>query len=327
MDEGTERDDGNRRATGAEGEKASRHEVVRIAISGFEFRPPHVCIPPKTVVVWENQDDDLQHSLNERRGAWSSPVLDPHKRFSLAFDSRHTGAVFKYYCSFYPLMEASIRIVDDTLVVDLPREARLASEFLARTEAGESPTAKQRRRQQQTQHCPEVEEEDMQEEEEEKQQPQHLHHQHQHRRRSVQRGASQLPPSRSDGARIAASVVHDHGSARVASIVEGRSSPATAMTIEGPGSASSGSGHSRTEPDGHRSASPGTMAAAAEEDVDSMWSRMTQLQVRWFAGSFCVVVVVVVVVVVRRITGTAARSPHVGMAWRLCACLVVWVSS
>ena len=95
---------------------------IKIVISEYQFKPTHVQIPPNTIVIWENLDDS-QHSLNEQKGAWSSPVLDPQNQFALEFGQQGN---FKYYCSFFPLMEASI-CVSETWPFDFRGEAKLAA--------------------------------------------------------------------------------------------------------------------------------------------------------------------------------------------------------
>ena len=75
-----------------------------IGIDNFQFTPAVLTVKPGTKVTWIN-NDDVPHLIVDKRGKFTSPVLDSDQRFSTTLKQSGT---YNYYCSLHPMMQGSI---------------------------------------------------------------------------------------------------------------------------------------------------------------------------------------------------------------------------
>ena len=75
-------------------------EEVTISIDNFTFGPAEVTVTPGTTVTWVN-NDDIPHTVVDKKQAFRSKVLDTEGKFSFTFMS---AGEFTYFCSLHPHM-------------------------------------------------------------------------------------------------------------------------------------------------------------------------------------------------------------------------------
>lgn len=75
-------------------------EEVTISIDNFTFGPAEVTVAPGTTVTWVN-NDDIPHTVVDKKQAFRSKVLDTEGKFSFTF---MTPGEFTYFCSLHPHM-------------------------------------------------------------------------------------------------------------------------------------------------------------------------------------------------------------------------------
>lgn len=79
-------------------------EEVTVSIDNFTFKPAEVTVVPGTSVTWVN-NDDIPHTVVEKKQAFRSKVLDTEGKFSFTF---MTEGDFTYFCSLHPHMTGKV---------------------------------------------------------------------------------------------------------------------------------------------------------------------------------------------------------------------------
>ncbi|MFG1343410.1 cupredoxin family copper-binding protein [Xanthobacter autotrophicus DSM 431] len=79
-------------------------EEVTVSIDNFTFSPAEVTIVPGTTVTWVN-NDDIPHSVVDKKLSFRSKALDTEDRFSFTFTN---AGDYDYFCSLHPHMVGKI---------------------------------------------------------------------------------------------------------------------------------------------------------------------------------------------------------------------------
>jgi plastocyanin len=75
-----------------------------VHIGNFTFNQPVLTVHPGTTVTWVN-DDDIPHTVVDKKLAFKSKVLDTGDRFSFTFAK---AGQFDYFCSIHPHMTGRV---------------------------------------------------------------------------------------------------------------------------------------------------------------------------------------------------------------------------
>lgn len=79
-------------------------EEVTVSIDNFTFSPAEVTVAPGTTVTWIN-NDDIPHTVVEKKQAFRSKALDTEGRFSFTFTN---AGDYDYFCSLHPHMVGKV---------------------------------------------------------------------------------------------------------------------------------------------------------------------------------------------------------------------------
>ena len=85
---------------------AAAGEEVTVTIDNFTFTPAEVTVTPGTTVTWVN-NDDIPHTVVDKKQAFRSKVLDTEGKFSFTF---MTPGDFTYFCSLHPHMTGKVMV-------------------------------------------------------------------------------------------------------------------------------------------------------------------------------------------------------------------------
>ncbi|ABS66226.1 blue (type 1) copper domain protein [Xanthobacter versatilis] len=83
---------------------AAAGEEVTVSIDNFTFTPAEVTVAPGTTVTWVN-NDDIPHTVVDKKQAFRSKVLDTEGKYSFTFN---TAGDFTYFCSLHPHMTGKV---------------------------------------------------------------------------------------------------------------------------------------------------------------------------------------------------------------------------
>jgi plastocyanin len=78
--------------------------VVEVAIQGNGYHPEQVTIRPGDTVRWVNHDP-VRHTVTERAGSWTSPLLDQGQKYERRFDA---AGRTDYTCTIHPFMHGTV---------------------------------------------------------------------------------------------------------------------------------------------------------------------------------------------------------------------------
>lgn len=93
-------------ALGLAAQPAAAGEEVTVSIDNFTFTPAEVTVVPGTTVTWVN-NDDIPHTVVDKKQAFRSKVLDTEGKFSFTF---MTAGDFTYFCSLHPHMTGKVMV-------------------------------------------------------------------------------------------------------------------------------------------------------------------------------------------------------------------------
>lgn len=79
-------------------------EEVTVSIDNFTFSPAEVTVAPGTTVTWVN-NDDIPHTVVDKKQAFRSKAFDTEGRFSFTF---MTAGDYTYFCSLHPHMVGKV---------------------------------------------------------------------------------------------------------------------------------------------------------------------------------------------------------------------------
>lgn len=79
-------------------------EEVTVSIDNFTFNPAEVTVAPGTTVTWVN-NDDIPHTVVDKKQAFRSKVIDTEGKYSFTFN---TAGDFTYFCSLHPHMTGKV---------------------------------------------------------------------------------------------------------------------------------------------------------------------------------------------------------------------------
>lgn len=91
-------------ALGLAARPAAAGEEVTVSIDNFTFTPAEVTVAPGTTVTWVN-NDDIPHTVVDKKHAFRSKVLDTEGKYSFTFN---TAGDFTYFCSLHPHMTGKV---------------------------------------------------------------------------------------------------------------------------------------------------------------------------------------------------------------------------
>lgn len=75
-------------------------EDLTVSIDNFTFSPAEVTVAPGTTVTWIN-NDDIPHTVVDKKQAFRSKALDTEGKFSFTFTN---AGDYSYFCSLHPHM-------------------------------------------------------------------------------------------------------------------------------------------------------------------------------------------------------------------------------
>lgn len=79
-------------------------EEVTVSIDNFTFTPAEVTVTPGTTVTWIN-NDDIPHTVVDKKQAFRSKALDTEGKFSFTFTN---AGDYSYFCSLHPHMVGKV---------------------------------------------------------------------------------------------------------------------------------------------------------------------------------------------------------------------------
>ncbi|MFG1249005.1 cupredoxin domain-containing protein [Xanthobacter flavus] len=79
-------------------------EDVTVSIDNFTFTPAEVTVTPGTTVTWIN-NDDIPHTVVDKKQAFRSKALDTEGKFSFTFTN---AGDYSYFCSLHPHMVGKV---------------------------------------------------------------------------------------------------------------------------------------------------------------------------------------------------------------------------
>ena len=83
---------------------ATKKDANEITIDNFTFTPKELTIAVGTTVKWVNQDD-IPHTVVEKKTTFRSKALDTDDSYSFTFTSAGT---FDYFCGLHPHMVGQV---------------------------------------------------------------------------------------------------------------------------------------------------------------------------------------------------------------------------
>lgn len=79
-------------------------EEVTVKIDNFTFSPASITVTPGTTVTWIN-NDDIPHTVVDKKHAFRSKALDTEDKFSFTFTN---AGDYDYFCSLHPHMVGKV---------------------------------------------------------------------------------------------------------------------------------------------------------------------------------------------------------------------------
>lgn len=89
---------------------------VEVSIEDFGYRPATIMIPVGTTVRWTN-NDPVQHTVTDSKGAFDSGILEPGQSFERNFDVPGT---FSYFCTIHPQMQGTVIVAEQVFKFRFP---------------------------------------------------------------------------------------------------------------------------------------------------------------------------------------------------------------